>query len=75
MIGQQNPASRRKRFRFLVFPQMASNSRRLIFVESESAITMSPFGGESRNRWWAVEDLAGFPSFASPLEANKSLKI
>jgi hypothetical protein len=48
MVGQRSPASSRKRFRFLVFHGVASNSRRLIVVESESAICMSPFGGESR---------------------------
>jgi len=74
-IGQRGPASCRKRFRFLVFRGAASNSRRLIVVESESAISMSPFGGESRRSWWAVEDLARFANVARKAEANKSLKI
>jgi hypothetical protein len=48
MVGQRSPASRRKRFRFLVLLVAASNSRRLIVVESETAMSMSEFGGESR---------------------------
>ena len=72
MVGQRCPASLRKRFRFLVHRVAASDSRRLIFEESESAKIMSLFGGESRHTWWTVEDLAGF---ASPVEANKSLKV
>ena len=75
MVGQRSPASRRKRFRFLVICVAASNSRRLIVEQSESAIFMSPVGGESRRNWWAVEDLAGFASVARMAEANKSLKI
>ena len=75
MVGQRSPASRRKRFRFLVFRVVASNSRRLMFVKSETASSMSPFGGESRRNWWTVEDLAGFETVASIDEADKSLKI
>ena len=48
MVGQRSLASWRKRFRFLVFREFASNSRCLMFVESESSILMSPFGGVSR---------------------------
>ena len=51
MVGQRSPASRRKRFRFLVFHVQASNSRRLIVVESETATLMSIFGGESRRSY------------------------
>jgi hypothetical protein len=47
MVGQRSPASRRKRFRFVVLHDVASNSRWLIFVESETAISMSPFGCET----------------------------
>ena len=75
MVGQRSPPSRRKRFRFLVFRCVATDSRRLIVVESESAISMSPFGGESRRNWWTVENLARFASVARFAEANKSLKI
>jgi len=75
MVGQRSPASRRKRFRFLMFRVEASDSRRLIVVEFETAISMSEFGGESRRSWWSVEDLARFASVASEAEANKSLKI
>ena len=78
MVGQRGPASCRKRFRFLVFRCVATDSRRLIVVESESAISMSPFGGKSRRSCWSIEDLARFASVASVAlvaEANKSLKI
>ena len=75
MVGQRGPASRRKRFRFLVHYVPASNSRRLIVVESESAISMSPFGGKSRRSCWSVEDLAGFASVAIFAEADKSWKF
>ena len=75
MVGQRSPASRGKRFRFSVGRVAASNGRRLIVEESESAISMSPFGGESRRSWWAVENLAGFASVARRAEADKSLKI
>ena len=74
MVGQRSPASRRKRFRFLVIRVTASNSRRLIVEESETAKSMSPFGSESRRSWWTVEDLAGFETVASIAEADKSLK-
>ena len=74
-VGQRGPASRGKRFRFLVFLVGAANSRRLILEQSESAIKMSPFGGERRRSCWAVKDLAGFVSVVSVAEANKSLKI
>ena len=74
-VGQRGPASRGKRFRFLVFLVGAANSRRLILEESESARSMSPFGGESCRSWWTVEDLARFASVARIAEANKSLKI
>ena len=75
MVGQRSPASSRKRFRFLVLLLVASNSRRLIFEEYETAISMSPFGDESRRSWQAVEDLARFASVATEAEADKSLKI
>ena len=48
MVGQRGPASRRKRFRFLVLRVVAANCRRLIVEESETAISMSQFGGKSR---------------------------
>jgi hypothetical protein len=48
MVRQRSPASCRKRFRFSVMRGVASNSRRLIFGESETARCMSPFGSESR---------------------------
>ena len=41
MVGQRVPASRRKRFRFLVFRVGASNSRRLIIEDPESAFNMT----------------------------------
>ena len=77
MVGQRSPASRRKRFRFTVFRVDASNSRRLISEEPETAMFMSPFGGESRRSWRTVEDLAGFASVARVItaEADKSLKF
>jgi hypothetical protein len=50
MFGQRSPASWRKRFRFLVVLVAASNSRWLMFEESETAIFMSPFGGERKTR-------------------------
>ena len=75
MVGQRIPASRRKRFRLPVLLVVASNSRRLVFEESETATIMSQFGGESRNRWWAVEKLAGFATVDRTAEADKSLKI
>ena len=77
-IGQRSPASCRKRFRFLVLLVAASNTRRLIVVESESSTFMSPFGGKSRRSCWSIEDLARFArvaKIASVAEANKSLKI
>ena len=74
MVGQRSPASRRKRFRFLVCPGGASNSRGPIVEESETAILMSPFGGESRS-WRAVEELAGYEGVDRTAEADKSLKI
>jgi len=74
-VGQRGPASSRKRFRFLVSRGAASDSRRSILEESESAPSMSPFGGESRRSWWSVEDLARFATVARIVKANKSLKI
>ena len=49
MVWQRSPASRRKSFRFLVLLVGAANSRRLIVVEFETAISMSEFGGKSRH--------------------------
>ena len=75
MVGQRSPASRRKCFRFLVFRVVASNSRRLIIVDPETDVSMSPFSGESQNSWWAVKDLAGLENVVTVAEADKSLKI
>ena len=75
MVGQRSPASRWKRFRFLVFLVQASYSRRLIVQQSELAKFVSPFGGESRRSWRAVENLASFASVAVVAGADKSLNI
>ena len=58
-----------------MFRVVASDSRRLIVEDPESAISMSPFGGEIQRTCWAVENLASFASVARIAEANKSLKI
>ena len=60
MIWKRIPASRRKRFRFFMFPVVASNTRRLIFVKPETAVSMSPVGSESLNGCCTIKNLASF---------------